>query len=299
MYGATEATARMAYLPTELAFRPALYRCAHPGRRVPHRADGRRQGRRRRVGVPRTQRHDGLREHTARPRPRSPRRRTPHRRHRPQAPTGCTKCSPAVADSSRCTDCASTFSTSRSRCAHAACPRSAPTTTASVVAAAGSPRRRDVHRCRGRAAGLPGAVVRVAVDELPLLPSGKPDYRAVRGSHAARPVTSAVARPAWRFRRCAAGRPRHHRPRCQLRRPRRQLPVLRHHDGAAGTGDRPAAHGLAAACRCGSWSDLEAGAPQLAGDAGDQRRAARRRDRARSSDRTPSCSSCGAARTCC
>ena len=85
MYGATEATARMAYLPTELAFdNPNCIGVPIPGGefRIEPTGDG--SGRRRRVGVPRTQRHDGVRQHTARPRPRPPRRRTPHRRHRPQ-----------------------------------------------------------------------------------------------------------------------------------------------------------------------------------------------------------------------
>ncbi|RAV10383.1 AMP-dependent synthetase [Mycolicibacterium sp. GF69] len=50
-----------------------------------------------------------------------------------------------------------------------------------VVAATGACAERDVQRVAARAAGLPTSAVRaVAVAELPLLPSGKPDYRRVR-----------------------------------------------------------------------------------------------------------------------
>lgn len=50
-----------------------------------------------------------------------------------------------------------------------------------VVAATGARAERDVQRIAAAAAGVPtSAVSAVAVAELPLLPSGKPDYRAVR-----------------------------------------------------------------------------------------------------------------------
>ena len=50
-----------------------------------------------------------------------------------------------------------------------------------IVAAAERPAGCNAHREAAAAAGLPGAAVRVVdVDELPLLPTGKPDYQAVR-----------------------------------------------------------------------------------------------------------------------
>jgi acyl-CoA synthetase (AMP-forming)/AMP-acid ligase II len=50
-----------------------------------------------------------------------------------------------------------------------------------LVAAAGRHNRRDIQRAAAEAAGVPvGAVRAVAVAELPLLPSGKPDYQTVR-----------------------------------------------------------------------------------------------------------------------
>ncbi|MGO4442898.1 AMP-binding protein [Mycobacterium sp. 2YAF39] len=50
-----------------------------------------------------------------------------------------------------------------------------------VVAAAGSHTERDIQRAAATAAGVPaGAVRAAAVEELPLLPSGKPDYETVR-----------------------------------------------------------------------------------------------------------------------
>ncbi|MGV0785531.1 AMP-binding protein [Mycolicibacterium sp. XJ2] len=50
-----------------------------------------------------------------------------------------------------------------------------------VVAAAGAHRERDLQRIAAEAAGVPASAVRaVAVDELPLLESGKPDYQTVR-----------------------------------------------------------------------------------------------------------------------
>ncbi len=50
-----------------------------------------------------------------------------------------------------------------------------------VVAAAGAHTERDVQRIAAETAGVPASAVRaVTVDELPLLASGKPDYRAVR-----------------------------------------------------------------------------------------------------------------------
>jgi acyl-CoA synthetase (AMP-forming)/AMP-acid ligase II len=50
-----------------------------------------------------------------------------------------------------------------------------------VVAVAGKHDDRDVQRAAADAAGVPaGAVRAVSVDELPLLPSGKPDYQTVR-----------------------------------------------------------------------------------------------------------------------
>lgn len=50
-----------------------------------------------------------------------------------------------------------------------------------VVAVAGRHDERDVQRVAAEAAGVPaGAVRAVTVDELPLLPSGKPDYQTVR-----------------------------------------------------------------------------------------------------------------------
>ena len=149
-----------------------------------------------------------------------------------------------------------------------------------VVAAAGRHDDRDVQRAAADAAGVPaGAVHAVTVDELPLLSSGKPDYQTVRrlARTADRPH---VLRPVGVVRRCAPGRRRLHRPRCQLRRPRRQFAVLRDDDGAVGTGDRPAAPGLAADVDSAAGANLEAGAPQLARDPGDQRRSSRRRDRA-------------------
>ena len=50
-----------------------------------------------------------------------------------------------------------------------------------VVAAAGRPEGCNVHHAAAAASGLPPAAVRaIDVDELPLLPNGKPDYQAVR-----------------------------------------------------------------------------------------------------------------------
>jgi len=50
-----------------------------------------------------------------------------------------------------------------------------------VVAVAGGQDDRDVQRAAAEAAGVPAGAVRVVtVDELPLLPSGKPDYETVR-----------------------------------------------------------------------------------------------------------------------
>lgn len=50
-----------------------------------------------------------------------------------------------------------------------------------VVAAAGAHTERDVQRIAAETAGVPASAVRaVTVDELPLLESGKPDYRTVR-----------------------------------------------------------------------------------------------------------------------
>lgn len=50
-----------------------------------------------------------------------------------------------------------------------------------VVAAAGAHSERDVQRIAAETAGVPSSAVRaVVVDELPLLESGKPDYRTVR-----------------------------------------------------------------------------------------------------------------------
>jgi acyl-CoA synthetase (AMP-forming)/AMP-acid ligase II len=52
-----------------------------------------------------------------------------------------------------------------------------------VVAATGTRTERDVQRIAAAAAGIPISAVRaVSVSELPLLPSGKPDYRSVRES---------------------------------------------------------------------------------------------------------------------
>jgi acyl-CoA synthetase (AMP-forming)/AMP-acid ligase II len=51
-----------------------------------------------------------------------------------------------------------------------------------VVAVAGKHDEREVQRAAAEAAGVPpGAVRAVTVEELPLLPSGKPDYETVRG----------------------------------------------------------------------------------------------------------------------
>ena len=121
--------------------------------------------------------------------------------------------------------------------------------------------------------------------ELPMLSSGKPDYQAVRDL--ARASTTGEPqrdRPARAVRRCAADRRRWHRSRRQLRRPRRQFAVLRDDVGPAGTRAGPAARRLAAAAAAASWKRMPKPArrwwPWLGRDAGDQRRAARRRDRA-------------------
>ena len=74
MYGQTEATARMAYLPTDLAERhPSAIGIAIPGGRSAARA-GRRRDRPddRRARLHRAQRDDGLRQRTGRPGPRAP-----------------------------------------------------------------------------------------------------------------------------------------------------------------------------------------------------------------------------------
>ena len=149
-----------------------------------------------------------------------------------------------------------------------------------LVAAAGRHDDRDVQRAAADAAGVPaGAVRAVTVDELPLLSSGKPDYQTVR-----RLARTADQPPSSDLRGLFADvlqvDAASTRSRCQLRRPRRQLAVLRDDDGAVGTGDRPAASGLAADVDSAAGKHLEAGAPQLAGDPGNQRRAARRGDRA-------------------
>jgi hypothetical protein len=81
MYGQTEATARMAYLPPcagDLA--PAHHRGADPRRAVLHRSPGRR--RRRRARLLRPQRHARLRRRPRRPPPRPHRRRAPDGRPR-------------------------------------------------------------------------------------------------------------------------------------------------------------------------------------------------------------------------
>jgi acyl-CoA synthetase (AMP-forming)/AMP-acid ligase II len=63
-----------------------------------------------------------------------------------------------------------------------------------AVAAAQRPDGCDVHDAVASASGLPGAAVRVVdVDEIPLLPTGKPDYQAVRD--AVRTVESAAHPP--------------------------------------------------------------------------------------------------------
>ncbi len=83
-----------------------------------------------------------------------------------------------------------------------------------VVAAAGGHDQRDVQRVA--AAGCRparGAVRAVTVAELPLLPSGKPDYQAVRAWLAAPTTRRHPAAPARAVRRRAADRRRTHRPR--------------------------------------------------------------------------------------
>ena len=79
MYGQTEATARMAYLPPDLAaVHPEVIGVPIPGR-LPFRVDGRRARRRRRAGVLRAERDDGLRPRARRPGPRRRGDRAAHR----------------------------------------------------------------------------------------------------------------------------------------------------------------------------------------------------------------------------
>ena len=88
MYGATEATARMAYLPPQLASsHPGTIGGPIPGGSFtvePRDGVGRRG--RRRAGLPRPQRDDGLRAPARRLGARQDRRRAAHRRHRPSRP---------------------------------------------------------------------------------------------------------------------------------------------------------------------------------------------------------------------
>ena len=184
MYGATEATARMAYLPPELAqSRPAsigrpipggsftiepLDECADPdvGELVYHGAnvmmgyarspadlalgktvDTLRTGDVARRGTRRALRGD---------RPQQPLRQDVRPAHRPAAGGGRTAAQRGV--TAICTDDDDRL----------------------VVAAAGHDEH-DAQRITVAASGLPPAAVRVVtMDELPLLPSGKPDYQAVR-----------------------------------------------------------------------------------------------------------------------
>ena len=115
MYGQTEATARMAYLPPALAARHPGDRPADP-RRPPRAAAGRRRRRRRRrARLPRPERHARLRHRRSRPGARRHARRAA-RRATSAATTPTTTCSrssvAAPASSSRSV-CASTSTSSR------------------------------------------------------------------------------------------------------------------------------------------------------------------------------------------
>ena len=91
----------------------------------------------------------------------------------------------------------------------------------------------------------------MTVDELPLLPSGKPDYQAVRAlaRDADQPESDATT-CARLFADVLQIDPADHRSRCELRRPRRQLAVLRDDVGAARTHTRQAARRTGSGCPC-------------------------------------------------
>ncbi len=93
--------------------------------------------------------------------------------------------------------------------------------------------------------------------------------------------------------------PANDRARAQLRRPRRQLAVLRDDVGAPGTRARSPARRLAATHAARTRGGAPAGPAVVGCDAGDQRRAARDRDRPRRRLARRAVRSCGAARTSC
>ena len=251
MYGATEATARMSYLPPELALsRPRYDRPSDPRRIVHDRAAGRLgRRRRRRAGLPRPQRDDGLRARARRPGAGQDRRDAAHRRHRPARPRrplrGRRPQQPVRQD---VRPAHRSRSRSRPRCAPRACRRSAPTTTTVI---AGRRRRQARRARRPTGGGRGGGCTR--------------RRRACRRRRRTAAAAVGQARLSRRVRRLARATDQppstdlrelfadvlqvdagDHRSRCQLRRPRRQFAVVRDDDGAVGTGDRPAAPGLAA-----------------------------------------------------
>ena len=120
----------------------------------------------------------------------------------------------------------------------------------------GGPRRACVQALRCRPPASRAAVRVVTVDELPLLPSGKPDYQAVRGiARRTDDLPQSRRRPSRVVRRRPADRSAHDRPRPELRRPRRQLAVLRGDVGSARTRARPTTGRLAAAVAGRAWNN--------------------------------------------
>ncbi len=194
MYGATEATARMAYLPTELAFdNPHCIGVPIPGGefRIEPTGDGR----------------DGVGELVYRgPNVMMGYASTPHdlalghrvdelhtgdiaRRHSNGLYEVLARSSRFVKMYGLRIDLQHIEESLRGRGVSAICTDD---DGHLLVAAAKRPEGCDVHRVASGASGLPGAAVRIIdVDELPLLPTGKPDYQAVRAiARSAEPVTS-------------------------------------------------------------------------------------------------------------
>ena len=318
MYGATEATARMAVLPPDLALvAPGVDRppAARHGLRA---RSGRGPGRPSSPASASSSTRGpnvmlGYAEIAGRPGRRPHRRRAAHRRLRAAAPTGSGRSSAGPAGSPRC--CGLRIDLDR---------------VERALARAGDRRRR---RRRRRPGGRRRRRRRAPVDAEAVRRARRRRRRArpppasrssccptCRGWPTARPTTAALG-GRWRratgtpasapgVRRAATaddvtalcarllGRPEA-RARRLVRRPRRRLAVLRRGVAAARGAARPPARRLAARCPSPRSPPRARRSPPAGRRGRDQRRCCGRWRSSPSSARTPTSSRCSAARTCC
>ena len=195
MYGQTEATARMAYLPPELApSRPRRSACRSPAARfdasTARRDDGVGElvyrGPNVMLGYA-----DGPADLAARPHG----RRAAHRRPRPRArPTGCTRSSGGAAGSSSCSGCGSTSAQVERLLADEGCAAvCAGVDDELLVAVRTGPDPDAVRAMVSDRLGLPAGHVRVVVvEDFPRRPNGKIDHAALL---AKRPPAAAAPGP--------------------------------------------------------------------------------------------------------